>query len=74
MNKLKQFDKAKASQLDTEIKQHRTRMTKINKKLAKDVAKWVDTALAGMNNSKSGSGESDLDLGDDLAEEVDESL
>ena len=79
MKKLLVLDKTKATQLDQEIQQHRTRMSKINKKLAKDVAKWVDTALAGIGdegnknrNSNSSSNNNSGDSGDvDILEDED---
>ena len=71
MLQLKRLDAVKSSQLDTEIKQHKAKMMKINKKLAKDVAKWVDSALSGMNkeggpSSSAAAVEDDLDITDDL--------
>ena len=51
------YDSAKAKQLQNEIHTFRGKRQKENKKLAREIAKWVDTALQSSQQSPSGTEE-----------------
>jgi hypothetical protein len=43
---LARYDALKAAALQKEIQSHKEKTAKTNRKLARDIAKWVDTAMS----------------------------
>jgi hypothetical protein len=65
---LAQFDKARAQQLDAEIFAFKSKKQKDNKKLAREIAKWVDQV---MSQPQSSNKSADLALMDDEGSDED---
>lgn len=64
---LKSYDPARSAALQSEVSQYRARRQKADRRLARDIAKWVDSALGGMAaaGGQGGSGGGDLQVLDD---------
>jgi tetratricopeptide (TPR) repeat protein len=70
---LLQHDIKKGKQLETEIEVFKVKKQKDNKKLAKEIAKWIDSALQQQQkNSKESGGQGDIDIAGDSGEEEEE--
>eukprot|EP01032_Pedospumella_encystans_P018630 gene18630-21201_t len=77
---LRRYDISKATALDTEIQTFKKNIAKSNRKLARDIASWVSTAMSaegkkGVNNNGKGGNNGDDDLGvlgEDEGEEEEE--
>ena len=75
--KLRQYDEGKANSLLKEIQAFKEQTTKINRKLARDIAAWVGTAMEetgkggsrGGEKSAGGRGQADLNILDDGGED-----
>lgn len=65
------YDAAKATQLQNEIHAFRGKRQKENKKLAREIAKWVDTALQSSSNPSPSGTEEDLMIAGEAEEEED---
>lgn len=68
--RLHRYDASKAASLDAEIQTFRKNAAKSNRKLARDIASWVSTAMSntekGAAGRAGGAGGADLDDTDDL--------
>jgi hypothetical protein len=53
---LQQYDATKASALQREIQAHKEKTARSNRKLARDIASWVDTAMSASSKPGAGGG------------------
>ncbi len=63
---LQSLDASRGAALLTEIANHRARTVRADRKLARDVAKWVDSALSGIQKPS----DADIDVVADNEDEV----